>query len=152
MWTLFCRNYCRCSLLAHPACEGCHFWGIASLVPLYCSPSNPNRKLHTLWLMPATGRCQSVEDWTIVSSLLAGSRGSAVNCRPAAADYYQQLVPSWNHKSSKFRLHASSSPVHRWSMKYKQPRDQEVSVFVGPQCYSLGHPVAISREKSWRST
>jgi len=81
-----------------------------------------HRKLHTLWLMPAPGRCQSVNDWTIVSSLLAGSRGSAVNCRPTTADYYQQLVPSWNRKSSKFRLHASSSPVHRWSITLPHPK------------------------------
>jgi len=85
----------------------------ASMGPLYRSSSTPNRKLHTLWLMPAPGRCQSVDDWTIVSLVLAGSRGSAVNCRPTAADYYQQLVPSWNRKSSKCRLHAFSSPVHR---------------------------------------
>jgi len=67
MWTLFCRNYCRCSLLAHSDYKGYHFWGIASLVALYRSSSNPNRKLHMLWLMPAPGRCQSVDDWTIVS-------------------------------------------------------------------------------------
>jgi len=115
MWTLFSRNYCHCSLLAHPAYAGYHFWGIASVIPLYHSSSTPNCKLHTLWLMPAPGQYQSVDDWTIVSLVLAGSRESAVHCRPTGADY-NQLVPRWNRPSSKFRLHASSSPVHRWSM------------------------------------
>jgi hypothetical protein len=132
MWTLFCCNYCLCSLLALPAKEGYHFCGIVSVVPLYRSSSTPNRKIYTVWLMPAPGRCQSVDDWTIVGLVLTRCRGSAVNCRPTGSDHYQP-VPRWNRQSSKFTLHASRSPVHRWSIYIASPQSRWSMSISSPQ-------------------
>jgi len=142
---LLCRNHCRCSLLAHPAYGGDYFcWlmyrfngsaqpQLAALLITVGFKNEGHRKLHTLWQMPAPGRWQSVDNWTIMSKLLAWSRGSAVDSRPTATDYYEQLVLSWNRKRWRFRLHVSTSSVHRWFINIALPQSGWSMNIASPQ-------------------